>query len=185
MKRVLLALLAAILLVTFTGCGKAEESPLAGDWWCKLDLTDVFNKELAEYTILGKQVQLEQFSVTIFASFETDGTYRIYADEQRTARSVQTALDEALSIAGAVTAAENLEQQVTEITEKIVTNVLREGTFRMEGDKLFSSFAPGEPLSDAVYETIEVEENRFIMTGIHGAEPKEGCEYPLTFYRSE
>lgn len=86
MKRIgVFALVLALMVLAFTGCGKTEQEKLVGTWEGQLDLTNVILGEVPESM---EDLDVGAFVVTVVFTFTEEGVYTMQLDETSMAQAV-------------------------------------------------------------------------------------------------
>lgn len=91
-KKLLSVLLAALLMLTLTACGKSDAEKIVGSWVCELDMTDIYNDSVYDPDI---DVTVDSFVVNMVFTFNADGTYTSGMDEASYRAAMTAALETA------------------------------------------------------------------------------------------
>ena len=91
-KKLLSVLLAALLMLALTACGKNDAEKIVGTWVCELDMTEIYNESVYDPDI---DMTVDSFVVNMVFTFNADGTYSSGMDEASYRAAMTAALETA------------------------------------------------------------------------------------------
>jgi len=91
-KKLLSVLLAALLMLALTACGKSDAEKIVGTWACELDMTEIYNESVYDPDI---DMTVDSFVVDMVFTFNADGTYTSGMDEASYRAAMTAALETA------------------------------------------------------------------------------------------
>ena len=208
-KKILSLILLVVLAMSLVGCGKKDTSDqLIGTWELTFDYSAVVESELpSDYSGFH-----EDFDLTIRMTFNEDGTFSMYVDEDALAPELQNYL-ESMAQYDTDTAYEEYEAQgitradVDELfqnqygmspyeyaldyyqnsvtVEDIASDFYTSGVFEAKGDEVHMD---EYKVQDNVFDVFTVEGNTLTLNPPAGAEYEstgiEGFDYPYVFTRA-
>ncbi len=211
MKKFLALVLSAVLLVgVLAGCGgdkSASGDSLEGTWRANLDMTDMFNEQMAAGG-MGEFMNISEFGITMVMEFKSDGTYSLSADEDALASSMEGLKEELKSSATAylenmlkeqgldmsvedalAASGMSLDDMLNQIFSEESMNELTagmksEGQYKAEDGKLYTSDSVDEAPGDS-YESYTLDGDTLTLDAGDSEVPS-GLEdlLPLVFTRA-
>lgn len=158
-KRILALAMVMVLALSLCGCGNTAKK-LYGTWETSFDLSGIIEGEMGE----DFEGFHEEFEITLLMDFNEDGTFKMYADEEKLTDTLDTYL-ESLASFGADMMYEQMEEadmsreQVDEYVEEqfgmsveeymldelkssidaddLISEVETEGVYEAKGKKLY------------------------------------------------
>lgn len=206
-KRFLALVMVMLLALSLCGCGNTAKK-LYGTWETSFDLSGIIEEEMGD-EFEGFH---EEFEITLLLEFSEDGTFKMYADEEKMSDTLDTYL-ESLSSFGADMIYEQLEEtgmtrdQVDEYIEEqfgmsvqeymldelhnsievgdLAAEVETEGVYEAKGKKLYMDEYEVAPNA---YDIFSVEDDTLTIDAAteeiaEDAELIEGFSYPYVFKR--
>lgn len=206
-KRFLALVMVMLLALSLCGCGNTAKK-LYGTWETSFDLSGIIEEEMGD-EFEGFH---EEFEITLLLEFNEDGTFKMYADEEKMSDTLDTYL-ESLSSFGADMIYEQLEEtgmtrdQVDEYIEEqfgmsvqeymldelhnsievgdLAAEVETEGVYEAKGKKLYMDEYEVVPNA---YDIFSVEDDTLTIDAAteeiaEDAELIEGFSYPYVFKR--
>lgn len=206
-KRFLALVMVMLLALSLCGCGNTAKK-LYGTWETSFDLSGIIEEEMGD-EFEGFH---EEFEITLLLEFNEDGTFKMYADEEKMSDTLDTYL-ESLSSFGADMIYEQLEEtgmtreQVDEYIEEqfgmsvqeymldelhnsievgdLAVEVETEGVYEAKGKKLYMDEYEVAPNA---YDIFSVEDDTLTIDAAteeiaEDAELIEGFSYPYVFKR--
>lgn len=201
-------LLAAVMLLGFTGCGE-KPAAIVGSWRGEVDYAVLFNEKLAQEEI--EDITVDHFRVTMTYTFCEDGTYygvtdaeSVYAArdalEHDFEKRLRIAFDNMLDTAGEDISLEqamnlygpDMENQITGlanmlcealVVEEAYVDMRLEGQYLLDGDRLHLSADLASTIDPAIYDIIELDEDTLTFVDAVGAENFD--LYPIVLTRCE
>lgn len=206
-KRFLALVMVMLLALSLCGCGNTAKK-LYGTWETSFDLSGIIEEEMGD-EFEGFH---EEFEITLLLEFNEDGTFKMYADEEKMSDTLDTYL-ESLSSFGADMIYEQLEEtgmtrdQVDEYIEEqfgmsvqeymldelhnsievgdLAAEVETEGVYEAKGKKLYMDEYEVAPNA---YDIFSVEDDTLTIDAAteeiaEDAELIEGFSYPYVFKR--
>lgn len=206
-KKILSLILLVVLAMSLVGCGKKDTSDqLIGTWELTFDYSAVIESELpSDYDGFH-----EDFDLTVRLTFNDDGTFEMYADEDALASELQNYLEGLAQFATEVTYEEfdaqgiskaeademvqeqygmsiyeyMLDQFSSITVEDIASEIYTGGVYEARGDEVHMD---EYKVQDNVFDVFTVEGNTLTLNPPAGAEYEstgiEGFDYPYVFTR--
>lgn len=182
MTKVLSVVLVLAMVLMLGGCGASDKDALLGTWQAKLDMTDLFNESLLAGTgeEMGAYMKVEDFTLTVNLTFNSDDTYAMVLDETALDATVaglrsdlQAGLEQYFAdyiaaagmemsvedmLAASNTSMEELMDQIVtqELIDTLVSDIASEGKFKAKDGKLYLSAGLEYEVDPNVYETYEL-----------------------------
>lgn len=204
------------VIMLLTGCAShSEKENILGTWKCELDLTERINSDLSFDTSVISYSGTDQFKLDMYMQFRDDDTYKVWIAEESLDDAMdqliqsmtadlfrymedlllkeedrEMTIDEILESTG-VSEDELVEQMFpqetrTALKTQIVGQFNKEGWFKAEEGKLFTSADLEHAVDSAVYEKYTLEGN--VLT-LHEYINPEGeyflSMYPMEFHRQK
>lgn len=204
--KILSLILLMVVAMSLIGCGKKDTSDqLIGTWGLTFDYSAVIEEEFSGSDFDGFH---EEFDLTVLLTFNDDGTYAMYIDEEALAPVLEKYLDSMASYATDVTYeqsglskeeadeawrqaygmdvatywAEMFGDLVT--VEEISGEMHTEGVYEAKGNEVHMD---EYKVQDNAYDIFKVEGDTLTITLPEGAEVEpagiEGFDYPYIFTR--
>lgn len=207
-KKILSLILLMIFAISLVGCGKKDTSDqLIGTWSLTFDYSKALENELGS-EFAGFH---EDFDLTVCITFNDDGTFAMYVDEEALAPALQNYLESLADFTAEETYAEfeatgmsraevdetaqqqfgmsiydyMLDQLTSTITvEDVAGEIYTSGVFEAKGDELhMDEYA----VQDNIYDIFTVQGDTLTLNPPEGAEVEstgiEGFDYPYVFTR--
>lgn len=167
----ILCLTFLLVMCLLAGCSPTDAEKLEGKWSGKADLASAYKSLLAAAdATVASHIALEDFDVKLTVRFESDGTYRIRADEEVLAEGAELmeeairqglaaymqaetgkTMDNLLAAAG-LTMDEVMEQYFGADLAKVMgANLESEGTYKVSGGKLILTDGEGSKVFEGKY----------------------------------
>lgn len=216
----LIAFTLILVLITgcFAGCGGSEADKLVGTWKGTMDLSDAIAAAL-DAEDMGDTFQIGEFKVDAVLTFTKDGTYSLKLDEasleaafagliddmkegviklledQIAALGMEMTVEQLLALSG-----QNLDDLMQEVEaqlaeDKVVENIAaeaaREGNFRAEDGKLYTSASLEHTIDPATYERYTLQGDVLTLVELVGGDLSAEDEglltavYPLVFKKAK
>lgn len=217
MKKLIAFTLVLVLTVScLAGCSGSEKDKIIGTWKGTMDLSDAIAAAL-DAEDMGDTFQIDDFKVEAVLVFAEDGTYSLKLDdaslaaafdglmddmedgmvkmleEQITTLGMEMTVEELLAMSGLDLDAlmqqmkESLDEQ--KVVENIAEEAAREGNFRVEDGKLYTSASLEHAVDPATYERYTLEGNTLTLLELVDDEASDEdaalltAMYPLVFQK--
>lgn len=208
MKKFLLMTLSVLLIiVSLAGC--LNDNRLEGTWQTKTNMAEDFNSGLGDEEEISQYLKVDEFYIVHYITFNSDGTYSQYADEEELKKTMDglkehlrsglteyyeyeidknqlnITVDELLAYSE-LTMDGLIEQFITqEMFDEMVEGFKGEGNYLAADGQLHMSESLDTVIDSDVYETYTVDGDTFSITGQGGDDYDETLEkyYPVEYVK--
>lgn len=208
MKKILLVALSVLLmLLSLAGC--LNDNQLEGTWQTKTNMAEDFNAGLGDEEEIAEYLKVDEFNIVHYITFNSDGTYSQYADEEELKKTIDglkedirsglteyyeyeieknqlgMTVDELLAYSNYTMDSLINEFVTQEMLDEMVDGFKAEGNYLAADGQLHMSESLDTVIDPDVYETYTVDGDNFTITGQGGDDFDEELEkyYPVEYVK--